>query len=267
MSEYLINFDTLKFNLYEILNITHDASDHKIKKAYRNLILNFHPDKNNKAEEEVYYHIITANEILTNKDFRKKYDEYMNKQSEHHDDLKHNFDKVIKMKPSENKDTAQKSFNNKMLELNAKHNYNDENNSNNIKKKYEKIIKERETNVLIPKEMINDIADFNNKFEQKKNDKIFGDQLVPIDEDMKLSTYNINDNYTSLDIAFDNLYIGGGGITTSKFTSLDAAFKIQELDFNIENINVDSSIKKYKNDTDKFSDPTFQFSKQKYENW
>lgn len=266
MSEYLINFDTLKFNLYEILNITQDASEHKIKKAYRNLILNFHPDKNNSAEEDVYYHIITANEILTNKDLRKKYDDYINKQVEHHDDLKQNFDKSIKNSPLVTKETALKSFNNKMLELNAKHNYNHDN-TNNIKKKYDKIIKERNSTVLIPKESIVDMGDFNNKFEQKKNNKVFGDQLIPIEEDMKLSTYNINDNYTSLDVAFDNLYVNGGGITTSKFTSLDAAFKIQELNFNIDNTNIEKAMKKYKNETDNFLNSNFQFSKNKYDTW
>ena len=51
MSEITINFETLKFNLYDILNISKDASESKIKKAFRNLILNFHPDKNSEAED------------------------------------------------------------------------------------------------------------------------------------------------------------------------------------------------------------------------
>ena len=36
MTEITINFETLKFNLYEILNVSKDASETKIKKAFRN---------------------------------------------------------------------------------------------------------------------------------------------------------------------------------------------------------------------------------------
>ena len=40
MSHVTINFETLKFNLYEVLGIDAKASESKIKKAFRNLILN-----------------------------------------------------------------------------------------------------------------------------------------------------------------------------------------------------------------------------------
>jgi DnaJ-class molecular chaperone len=46
-----VNFQNLKYNLYEVLGIDSKASETKIKKAFRNLILNFHPDKNNNIEE------------------------------------------------------------------------------------------------------------------------------------------------------------------------------------------------------------------------
>ena len=48
----------VKYNLYEILGIQNNSNDVKIKKAFRNLILNFHPDKNNQTEEDIYYHIV-----------------------------------------------------------------------------------------------------------------------------------------------------------------------------------------------------------------
>ena len=58
MSHIILDFNSLKFNLYEILSISSDASDTKIKKAFRKLVLNFHPDKGNSTEEEIYYHIL-----------------------------------------------------------------------------------------------------------------------------------------------------------------------------------------------------------------
>ena len=88
---YLTNlFNNLKFSFCKILNIQQNASENKIKKAFRNLILHFHPDKNSKSEEEIYYHIITANQILCNKDNRKTYDEFLNKAENTYIDLKNN---------------------------------------------------------------------------------------------------------------------------------------------------------------------------------
>ena len=91
MAEITINFDSLKFNLYEILNILPESSESKIKKAFRNLILHFHPDKNNNTEEDIYQHIILANQVLTNKDSRKKYDDFLIKSEQTHCELKNNF--------------------------------------------------------------------------------------------------------------------------------------------------------------------------------
>ena len=79
MAQVIVDFDKLKFNLYEILGVEKNATESKIKKAFRNLILNFHPDKNNDVEEDIYYHIITANQILSNKEYRDKYDNFLNK--------------------------------------------------------------------------------------------------------------------------------------------------------------------------------------------
>jgi hypothetical protein len=265
MEKYSINFNELKFNLYEILNIANDAPENKVKKAYRNLILNFHPDKNNSTEEEIYYHIVTAYEILMNKDHRNKYDQFLNKCEDTHVDLKKNFLDINNNKPTFSKEEAKDMFEKKISELNNKHNYNDCEPSGNIKDRYDKILKDREISVVIPKEQIDDIKDFNYKFEDKKTNKSFGDQLIPIHEDMKLM--NINDNYTSLDMAFDNLYIDGGGVSTTRYTSLDAAFKIQELDTTVENIDIKTAMNKYKKETDNFKDPNFSFSKTKFDSW
>ena len=79
MSKHIleINFDEIKYNLYEILAVPNDCCESKIKKAYRKLIIKFHPDKNNLIDEEIYNHLTLANQIITNCDLRSKYDEWL----------------------------------------------------------------------------------------------------------------------------------------------------------------------------------------------
>jgi hypothetical protein len=67
---------------------------------------------------------------------------------------------------------------------------------------------------------------------------------------MDITTVNSNDNYTSLDIAFNNLYIDNGNISTSKYTSLDSAFKIQKINpKDFKEVNIKKAIETYKNET------------------
>lgn len=261
MAEITINFDTLKFNLYEILNVQNTASETKIKKAFRNLIMNFHPDKNSDAEEEIFQHIIIANQVLSNKDMRKKYDNFLNKIEFTHEELKKTFKNndisTTKEDIIKTKEDAKVKFDYKIKELTKKH-VNDfvEIDTNS---KYQKMLQERETSIDIIKEYIVDTNDFNNKFENKILSKNFGDQIIPVNEDMRLSTFNVNDNFTSLDVAFDNLYIDGGGISTNKYTSLDAAFKIQSIDLNVPETNITDALERYKKATNTYNDPNFKF--------
>ena len=268
MSNVSIDFETLKFNLYEVLGIDPKASESKIKKAYRNLVLNFHPDKKNNTEQEIYYHILTANQVLTNPNNRKKYDEFLNKLQNTHDDLKSNFNKIkneiIKSNEPENKEVASRQFNTKFSELEQKHlSYYNE--GDKTMDAYSKMLKERERTIDIPKEDIKSTSDFNSKFESRIiSGDYFNDQIIPISEKMELSTVNVNDNYTSLDIAFDNLYIEGGGINTAKFSSLDSAFKIQPINTkNFKEVNIKEAMEAYKNETNNLS--TINYSKEKFD--
>ena len=60
---------------YKILKVSQDATDSEIKKSYRKLALEFHPDKNpNKEAEESFKEISEAYTVLSNPTKRKEYD-------------------------------------------------------------------------------------------------------------------------------------------------------------------------------------------------
>jgi hypothetical protein len=63
-------------NYYEILGLQRNATQEKIKLAYRKLSLKFHPDQNQGDEflAEMFKKINEANEILSNPEKRKNYD-------------------------------------------------------------------------------------------------------------------------------------------------------------------------------------------------
>jgi curved DNA-binding protein len=63
---------------YDILGVQKTATPAEIKKAYRLLALKYHPDKNkgDKTAEEKFKDINEANEVLSDPEKRKKYDQF-----------------------------------------------------------------------------------------------------------------------------------------------------------------------------------------------
>ncbi len=61
---------------YEILNVSRNADQETIKKAYRQLAMKYHPDKNpgDKAAEDKFKEAATAYEVLGNPEKRSQYD-------------------------------------------------------------------------------------------------------------------------------------------------------------------------------------------------
>jgi molecular chaperone DnaJ len=67
-----------KRDYYEVLGVNKEATHDEIKKAYRKLAFQFHPDKNpgNKEAEEKFKEATEAYEVLTDAEKRKNYDQF-----------------------------------------------------------------------------------------------------------------------------------------------------------------------------------------------
>jgi molecular chaperone DnaJ len=67
-----------KRDYYEILGVSKTADEQELKKAYRKVAMQYHPDRNpgDKAAEEKFKEAAEAYEILTNSDKRARYDRY-----------------------------------------------------------------------------------------------------------------------------------------------------------------------------------------------
>ena len=245
-----INFDELKFNLYDLLAVSPDATEKKIKKAYRKLIIKFHPDKDNLVDEEIYNHLTIANQVLTNDDLRKKYDNWLNSFGDDnpgHKDLKQNFeDSVSQIKchfpsmPSE----AKVSYFEKAENLNNKHGVNNDFNQNTMEK-YNAKKKELEQDIEFENLNIKNKNDFDNKFNTVKEDReICQDIIKSNGQIMEFNQQSVGDEYLS--ITNYSLLYSEDSIQGNKYSSLDNAFKLQpKMEFVEEDI--EKKMKDYKN--------------------
>ena len=244
-----IDFNTLKYNLYTILNVSNDADNVTIKKKFMKIIKNFHPDKNTELEEEIYYHIILANQVLLNKEMRKKYDLFLDPHINTFIDLKESFNKMNKDINTTSSNTGSlskksldfsdnlagekvktfspgsiKEFTDKCDLLNKKHNTlldTTKLDTESIMERLERITQER-NNIKIIKEDIKDDKDFNNKFNNNKIDGKLKDQIIEYNPSSDLATYTSQENYTNID-DIDKLYVEDT-IQSTKFSSLNRAF-------------------------------------------
>lgn len=68
----------MKRDFYEILGVNKSASADEIKKAYRKVAMQYHPDKNpgDKAAEEKFKEAAEAYEVLSNSEKKQRYDQY-----------------------------------------------------------------------------------------------------------------------------------------------------------------------------------------------
>ncbi len=67
-----------KRDYYDILEVSKNASEDEIKKAYRKMAIKYHPDKNpgDKSAEDKFKEAAEAYEVLSNKEKKQRYDQY-----------------------------------------------------------------------------------------------------------------------------------------------------------------------------------------------
>jgi curved DNA-binding protein CbpA len=242
-----IDFSNLKYNLYEILNVSETANLKEIKKNFIKLVKNFHPDKNSKLEEDIYYHIMLANQILLNENYRKKYDNYINNYHNNFVDLKNNFKKNI-TKNFNNQSIDIKTFSQTVYELNKKHGYDENLNFEKINEKFNLIKSNRNNNdIIIERNIFKSNDEFNDIFKNNKlNNGKFSHQIIEYSgRPDALSTYIFNEPYSNI-YDIDKLYIDDS-IQSPLFSSLDKAFVLHpELEIS-DSTSIENKIKNYKN--------------------
>lgn len=67
--------EEIKDNFYDVLGLKQDASQADIRRAYRKLSLQLHPDKNKAPDAEVKFRqLVAVSEVLKDEDKRRRYD-------------------------------------------------------------------------------------------------------------------------------------------------------------------------------------------------
>ena len=89
-------------NYYQILGLQRDVSQEEIKKAYRRIAKQYHPDSNpgNREAEKKFKEASEAYEVLSNEEKRKNYDHKLTTE----------WNKPKPTKTAENKTTVQQPF-------------------------------------------------------------------------------------------------------------------------------------------------------------
>jgi DnaJ-class molecular chaperone len=257
MSKIELDFNTLKYNLYEILNVKSDSDESRIRKNFIKLIKTFHPDKNSKLEEDIYYHIILSNQILLNKESRIKYDKFLEAKIDNFNELKSGFNNVDKIQNKKLDSETIKEFNNKVDLLNKQHGYSNNNNLPTIDR-YNKLLSTRDTDVNIDREDIKTSNDFNNKFNENKKNGKFKDQIIEYNENNEICTYETNSYVTINNI--DKLYLNDS-ILTDNFSSLDKAFLLTPTINNNDNKSIKEKLINYEKNTREYFNSKFHMIK------
>lgn len=240
-----INFNSLEFNLYELLNLPTNCTTEDIKKKFRKLIKQFHPDKITEVEEKIYYNITIAHHILGNEVSRKRYDDWLLGSHKSHSSLKDGFQEALagvqQYFPS-SKEEAAARFEKDMQNLANRHGSYMEDS-----RKLHDIYKEKERErgkISIVKEDFNSMDDFNSKFTERKKNGIYCDKIVKRNTEIQPFTFGSSSNYAELK-DFHNVY--------KKDSQIQYAFQLMPVaDDSFNNKTIEQRMNDYNNATNSF---------------
>lgn len=239
------NFEDIDYNLYEILGVNRKCSMKRIKKAYRKLILKYHPDKDDNNNEELFNKITLAYQILSNLSHRKKYGKWLKSQKHNTAaELKQQYKKQQNnLKKSISTENVQKTFNEQKEEIEKRHYENVEKNFAD-ETKLEERLKSLEENRNILSIEKKPIKDFNKEFTQRKN--IESNEIIKNENEIIFFNYNESLDYTPLE-HMNKLYMEDEKIFTNDFSSLNNAFEVKSgLDFNQSNLSLEELMEQHK---------------------
>jgi curved DNA-binding protein CbpA len=256
----------VKYNLYETLELTIDATTNDIKKKYKKLAIKFHPDKYLNSDElsddekqtlQTHFNLVNiAYDILSNDETRVTYDkarkEYVD--AGQFFDLKKQFNHFEFN--YENKDSAKKTFqseNDKAKETNEKLAEEiRENTKKNLNKTFEIQRVDNfdelmnESNKEVKKEYLNK---FNNLFDNMRQKTNKSTEIIE---------YNAADNFSSLDNAFNILEVSDKDYVDSGMT-IEQRMAAYNNEFN--NLKLPEPTNKT---LPKFNNSSFDFEKNKF---
>ena len=204
---------------YEILNISQGANINEINKAYKILMLQYHPDKPT-GNRELFDLVFEAHKILSNEKTKQEYDEYLNNCNDHLS-LKSNYNdhlNLIKQQQNINsvntdnsiepaKNNAKNNIDNMHKYFNTKHNINGDSHED-VNKIIHDIKKIRSDEYSQYKQEKKDIKqnEFNNYFNNnitalEKYDN--NNSIMPFDDDNNMLA---NCDISKSDYVYNNIY-------------------------------------------------------------
>jgi len=216
--------DISNLDLYEILNISNECSESKLKKSYKKLVLTYHPDRG--GDSDAFELVNLAYTILKDSKMRKIYDKKRKDYLSSRDFNGLKYDKMdMPMNIPNTKDAAKKNFIELEKELNKKHNFDSSDvdviSTSELKKRMEKLQFSRNNFETDHKKNVKKVHlskyDFNEMF--------INESSIENNNNTEIVAFNGNDNaltnYTSINN--NNLYADTGS-SSNNFTSLDVAF-------------------------------------------
>ncbi len=203
----LVKFNSLEFNLYELLNLPIDCTLEQIKKQFRRLIKQFHPDKITDIEEKLYYNITLAFHILSDTTSKDKYDRWLLNSNKSHSTLKDDFKKAeeeVRNYFPKNEEEAKAKYKHDFEMLGKRHG-----NFVEDKRTLQNIYKDKEkerVKVEVKKEDFQSMDDFNSTFSKRKINGTYNNMIIKRTTDIQPFTFNKHSNLAELK-DFDKVYI------------------------------------------------------------